>query len=79
MSIDFRFVTQYLVHSNGIMNVFRYFIFNQSYRRGLMSVFSRIFCSYCSICVWRQEMEVASRFGQESYAASHRTVNFGMD
>ena len=23
-------------------------------------------------------MEVTSRFGQESYAASHRTVNFGL-
>ena len=42
MSIDFRFVTQYLVHSYGRMNVSRYFIFNQSYRRGLMSVLSRI-------------------------------------
>ena len=43
LSIDFRFVTQYLVHSNGIINVFTYFIFNQSYRRGLVSPFSYFF------------------------------------
>ena len=51
LSVDFCFVTQYLVHSNGIMNVFTYFIFNQSYRRGLLSALSRIFNSCCSIYV----------------------------
>ena len=39
LSIDFRFVTQYFVDSNGIINVFTYFTFNQSYRRGLFSAF----------------------------------------
>ena len=78
-SKDFRFVTQYLVHANGIMNFFTYFTFNQSYRRGFVSILYRIFCSCCSICGWRKEVEVSSRFGQESYAASHGTVNFGMD
>ena len=79
LSKDFRFVTQYLVHSNGIMNFFTYFTFNQSYRRGFLSILSRIFCSCGSMCSWRQEVEVTSRFGQESYAASAATVNFGMD
>ena len=69
LSIDFRFVTQCVVRSNGIINVFTYFTFNQSYRRGLFSVLSRIFCSYCSICGRREEMEVRSRIGQESCAA----------
>ena len=30
LSVDFCFVTQYLVHSNGIMNVFTYFIYSTS-------------------------------------------------
>ena len=79
LSKDFRFVTQYLVHANGIMNFFTYFTFNQSYRRGFVSILSRIFCLCCSICGWRKQVEVTSNFGQESYAASHGTVNFGMD
>ena len=78
LSKDFRFVTQYLVHANGIMNFFTYFTFNQSYRRGFVSILSRIFCSCCSICDRRKEVEVTSTFGQESYAASYGTVNFGM-
>ena len=79
LSKDFRFVTQYLVHANGIMNFFTYFTFNQSYRRGFVSILSRIFCSCCFICGWRKEVGVTLTFGQESYAASHGTVNFGMD
>lgn len=78
-SKDFRFVTQYLVHANGIMNFFTYFTFNQSYRRGFLSILSRIFCSRGSMCNWRKEVEVTSRFGQESFAPSAGTVNFGMD
>ncbi len=79
LSKDFRFVTQYLVHCNGIMNFFTYFTFNQSYRRGFLAIFSRIFCSCDSMCSWRHEVEVSSRFGQESHVASAGTVNTGMD
>ena len=80
-SKDFRFVTQYLVHANGIMNFFTYFTFNQSYRRGFLSILSRIFCSRGSMCNynWRKEVEITSPFGQESFAPSAGTVNFAMD
>ncbi|XP_022793725.1 neuropeptide SIFamide receptor-like [Stylophora pistillata] len=42
-SKNFRFVTQYLVHSNGALNFFAYFIFNQSYRHGFLIIISRVF------------------------------------
>ena len=79
LSKDFRFATQYLVHSNGIMNFFTYFTFNQSYRHGFLAILSRIFCSCGSRCRWTHKVEVTSRFGHESYVASAGTVNVGMD
>ena len=69
LSKDFRFATQYLVHSNGIMNFFTYFTFNQSYRRGFLAILSRIFCPCGSMCRWKHE----------SYVASAGAVNVGMD
>lgn len=78
-SKDFRFVTQYLVHCNGALNFFTYFTFNQSYRRGFLAILSRVCCSCASLCRWRQEVDVASHLGQESYAVSVVTVNSGMD
>ena len=78
LSSDFRFVTQYLVHCNGALNFFTYFIFNQSYRRGFLKILSRVFCSSSSWCRWKQEVELTSRFGQ-THAVSGATVNFGLD
>ena len=77
-AIDFRFVTQCLVHSNGIVNVFTYFIFNRSYRRGLLSVFL-VFSAHTVSYEAGTKKWKHSLIGQESYAASHGTVNFGMD
>ncbi|KAL9974616.1 hypothetical protein ACROYT_G011674 [Oculina patagonica] len=51
----------------------------RSYRRGFLAIFSRIFCSCGSMCQWIHEVDVSSRFGQESYVASAGTVNTGMD
>ena len=78
LSNDFRFVTQYLVHCNGTLNFFTYFIFNQSYRRGFLIILSRVFCSSGSLCRRKQEVELTSRFGQ-THAVSEATVNFGLD
>ena len=79
LSRNFRFVAQYLVHCNGALNFFTYFTFNQSYRRGFSAILSRIFCSCCSLCGWRQEVNLTNRYGQESYAASAATLNFVME
>lgn len=79
LSKNFRFVAQYLVHCNGALNFFTYFTFNQSYRRGFTAILSRVFCSCCSRCRWRQEVDLSSHVGQESHAVSIGTITSGLD
>lgn len=79
LSKNFRFVTQYLVHCNGALNFFTYFTFNQSYRRGFSEILSRVFCSCCRQCRWKQEVDLRSRCRQDSCALSAGTVTSAMD
>ena len=63
LSKNFRFVSQYLVHCNGVLNFFTYFTFNRSYRRGFTEILSRVFCLCCSLCPWKDEAQLSSHYG----------------
>ena len=80
LSKNFRFFSQYLVQSNGALNFFTYFAFNQSYRRGFSKILSLVFCSCCSLRGWsRQKVDLSHRFGQETYTVSLGTLHVGMN
>ncbi|XP_022808334.1 neuropeptide SIFamide receptor-like [Stylophora pistillata] len=80
LSKNFRFVTQYLVHCNGALNFFTYFIFNQSYRHGFLMILSRVFCASSYRCRWKKEVELTSpSIGRESHTVTRGTINQGMD
>ena len=75
---DFRFVTQYLVHCNGALNFFTYFIFNHNYRVGFKMILSKVFCSCRCLCRSNGALEIGERLRTESTSLSLGTVNFGM-
>ena len=80
LSKNFRFVTQYLVHCNGALNFFTYFIFNQSYRHGFLTILSRVFCASPYRCRWKKEVVLTSpptRRG--SYSVVRGTINHGLN
>ena len=78
LSKNFRFVSQYLVHCNGVLNFFTYFTFNRSYRRGFTAILSRVFCLCCSWCPWKHEEQLIShyRFDRRSLSAVKFEMNF---
>lgn len=80
LSKNFRFVTQYLVHCNGALNFFAYFIFNQSYRHGFSMILSRVFCASSYRCHWKKEGELTSpSIGRESHKVTRGISNHGLD
>ena len=78
LSKNFRFVSQYLVHCNGVLNFFTYFTFNRSYRRGFNGILSRAFCLCCSWCPWKHEEQLSShsRFDRRGLCAVKFGINF---
>ena len=58
LSKNFRFVSQYLVHCNGVLIFFTYFTSNRSYRRGFTAILSRVYCLCCSRCPWKHEEQL---------------------
>ena len=78
LSKNFRFVSQYLVHCNGVLHFFTYFTFNRSYRRGFTAILSRAFCLCCSWCPWKHEEQLSShyRFDRRGLSAVKFEMNF---
>ena len=78
LSKNFRFVSQYLVHCNGVLNFFTYFTFNRSYRRDFTEILSRVFCLCCSLCPWKHEAQLSSHYGfdRRSLSAVKFEINF---
>ena len=78
LSKNFRFVSQYLVHCNGVLNFFTYFTFNRSYRRGFTAILPRVFCLCCSCCPWKHEEQLSShyRFDRRGLSAAKFETNF---
>ncbi|XP_044173492.1 neuropeptide SIFamide receptor-like [Acropora millepora] len=78
LSKNFRFVSQYLVHCNGVLNCFTYFTFNWSYRRGFTAILSRAFCLCCSWCPWKHEEQLSShyRFDRRGLSSVKFEMNF---